>query len=45
MHSKFVSVSAVVTANGELVVYAVDDNGKVWEKLPGLANAKWVNIT
>jgi len=45
MHGKFIQVSATVTSGGVLVVYAVDDTGKVWEKLPGVKGSKWVNIT
>ncbi len=45
MRGKFISVSAVVTKDGTIAVYAADDKGQVWEKLPGMQNASWVNIT
>lgn len=45
MHSKFIQISTVVSAKGELVVYALDENGRIWETLPGMGtSAKWVQL-
>ncbi len=44
MHGKFIQISAVLTPAG-VALYALDDNGKVYEKLVGMKNATWVLIT
>ncbi|MET0980307.1 MAG: hypothetical protein ABWX90_03565 [Candidatus Saccharimonadales bacterium] len=44
MHGKFIQISTAVSAKGELMVYALDENGKIWEMLPGILKAKWVQL-
>lgn len=45
MHSKFIQISTAVSAKGELVVYALDEDGRIWETLPGMGNrAKWIQL-
>ena len=44
MHSKFIQISTLVTQNGTLVLYALDDTGKIYEKLVGVKNSKWVLV-
>ena len=43
-HGKFIQISAVTSPAGELVVYALDEDGKIWETLPGLTDSKWVRL-
>ena len=44
-HGKFIQISTAVGKTGELIVYALDENGKIWETLPGMgAKAGWVQL-
>ena len=45
VHGKFVQISTAVSPKGELVVYALDENGKIWETLPGMGDkARWIQL-
>lgn len=43
MHAKFVQISTVVL-NSSVVLYALDENGNIYEKIVGAANAVWTRI-
>jgi hypothetical protein len=44
MHGKFIQISAVASPGAELIVYALDINGKIWQNLPGINNSKWIKL-
>ena len=44
MHGKFIQISTVVSANGIIALYALDENGKIFEKLTGTPNSPWTPI-
>jgi len=44
MHSKFVQISTIITTNGVIALYALDEDGRIFEKLVGTPNAPWTPI-
>lgn len=44
-HGKFIQISTVVANNGNIVIYALDENGKVWEKIASDQGGTWTLIT
>lgn len=44
MHAKFVQISAAVTAGGATVLYALDENGDVWEKIVTMQGRAWTKL-
>ena len=45
MHAKFIQISSVVTTTGSIVLYALDEDGKVWEKIVADQGGRWTQIT
>lgn len=45
MHSKFIQISTLVTNDGALVLYALDDQGHIYEKLVGVSDSPWTEIS
>ena len=43
MHGKFIQISTVVTNSG-VALYALDEEGIIWEKLVGMPDSSWVRI-
>lgn len=43
MHQQFVQITAVNTSAG-VALYALDNTGKIFEKLVGQSNATWTPI-
>ena len=44
MHGKFVQISTVLTPAG-VALYALDEHGKIYEKLVGIKNSQWILIS
>jgi hypothetical protein len=40
IHGKFIQISTILTANG-IALYALDEDGHIFEKLVATKNAKW----
>lgn len=45
MHAKFIQISTVVQSNDRIILYALDEDGKVWEKIVGDQGHGWTQIT
>lgn len=44
-HGKFIQISSVVTNTGTIIIYALDEDGKVWEKIAADQGSPWTLIT
>ena len=44
MTGKIIQISTVVTAKGMIALYALNENGKIFEKLVGIKHSPWTPI-
>jgi hypothetical protein len=44
MHGKFIQITSAVSTKGMIILYALDESGRIWEKIVADQGGTWTQV-